>query len=633
MVSGFLTSPLDQERMASGEATWIATYSTWFTFSRPSNSRAFSFELIILIQFSFAKFQLDSGQRGGRTLFGGRLVDGVGVTHLDVEAERLHFLDQHVEGFRNAGLQSVVALDNAFVNPRASLHVVGFDGEQFLQRVSGAVSFHGPDFHFAEALAAVLRLAAQRLLRDERVRPDRARVNLVRHQMAQLHHVDVANDDFLVEAFARASVDQVRLAVVRQIRLVEVTAHFLFLDAVEDRRRELHAEQLRRPAEVRFQHLSDVHARGHAQRIQNDINRSSVREKRHVFLGDDLGDDTLVTMASGHFVTDGQFALGSDVNFHRLHDAAVHAFPSLGAFHFLVVLHLQVVEFLLKAADDFIDLVADRRRIDFDAVIDRREFAQQGLGDLAIGRDDDFAGFAVHDVERNFFAEQDVAQRFRQLVAQFVGLLLVFVLDLLGLLLLFGSDRAFAVGFLLRRNLHVHDDAVGARRNLQRGVFHVRGFFTEDGAQEALFRREFGLGFRCDFADENVARLHFRADANDAVRPEVLQRFIAEVRDVARNFFRPELGVAGGHFKFIDVNRGEHVVFDDAFADEDGVLEVVAVPRHERDEHVAAERELSALRAGTVSDDLALLHVVTFMHQDFLVDAGGGVRAHEFADG
>ena len=60
-----------------------------------------------------------------------------------------------------------------------------------------------PDFHFAEALAAVLRLAAQRLLRDERVRPDRAGVNLVRHQMAQLHHVDVADDNFLIERLRR----------------------------------------------------------------------------------------------------------------------------------------------------------------------------------------------------------------------------------------------------------------------------------------------------------------------------------------------------------------------------------------------------------------------------------------------
>jgi hypothetical protein len=48
---GVLNLPLDQERMASGDATEIATYSTRLTLSSPSNSRALSFELIIRFQF------------------------------------------------------------------------------------------------------------------------------------------------------------------------------------------------------------------------------------------------------------------------------------------------------------------------------------------------------------------------------------------------------------------------------------------------------------------------------------------------------------------------------------------------------------------------------------------------------
>ena len=81
--------------------------------------------------------------------------------------------------------------------------------------------------------------------------------------------------------------------------------------------------------------------------------------------------------------------------------------------------------------------------------------------------------------------------------------------------------------FLAARNLHVHDDAVGAGGNGQRGVLHVRRLFAEDGAQEALFGGEFGFGLRRDLADEDVAGLHFRADADDAVRAEVAQRFLA----------------------------------------------------------------------------------------------------------
>ena len=44
----------------------------------------------------------------------------------------------------------------------------------------------------------------------------------------------------------------------------------------------------------------------------------------------------------------------------------------------------------------------------------------------------------------------------------------------------------------------------------------------------------------------------------------------------------------------------------DALGEEDRVLEVVAVPRHERDEHVPAERQLAELGRRTVGDDVAL---------------------------
>ena len=179
-----------------------------------------------------------------------------------------------------------------------------------------------------------------------------------------------------------------------QFGLLEIGADVLFLDAVENRRGELQAQQLGGPAQVRFQHLADVHARRHAQRIQHDVHRRAVGQERHVLFRHDLGHDALVAVAAGHFVADGQFALGGDINLDRLDDAAVDSFAGFGAFDFLVVLHLQVVELLFEAADDFVDLVANGRGIDFDAIIDLRQLAQQGLGDLAVGRDDDFAGFA-----------------------------------------------------------------------------------------------------------------------------------------------------------------------------------------------------------------------------------------------
>jgi hypothetical protein len=54
------------------------------------------------------------------------------------------------------------------------------------------------------------------------------------------------------------------------------------------------------------------------------------------------------------------------------------------------------------------------------------------------------------------------------------------------------------------------------------------------------------------------------------------------------------------------VDGGVDVLLDDALGDEDGVLEVVAVPRHERDEHVAAEGQLAEFGVRAVGDDVAL---------------------------
>ena len=81
---------------------------------------------------------------------------------------------------------------------------------------------------------------------------------------------------------------------------------------------------------------------------------------------------------------------------------------------------------------------------------------------------------------------------------------------------------------------------------------------------------------------------------------------LADIGNVAGDFLRPELGVARHRLEFLDVDRGEDVVAHDALGDEDGVLEVVAVPRHERDERVLAERQLAQLRGRAVGDDVAL---------------------------
>src|SRR5215469_1447213 len=134
------------------------------------------------------------------------------LIELDVETERAKFLHQHVEGFRYASLEIVVAANDRLVDLGAARNVVRLDGEHFLKRVGGAIGFERPHLHFAEALPAELRLAAQRLLGDEAVGSDRARMDLVVDEMMQLQHVDVADRDAAIEIFAGAAIDQLNLA-------------------------------------------------------------------------------------------------------------------------------------------------------------------------------------------------------------------------------------------------------------------------------------------------------------------------------------------------------------------------------------------------------------------------------------
>src|SRR3546814_983684 len=100
-----------------------------------------------------------SRRERGKTLSG--VVDDFGVGQLDIETKRTHFLDEHVEALRNAGLEGIVALDDRFVDLGAADHVVGFHRQHFLQGICSAIGLKRPDLHFAEALAAELCLRSE----------------------------------------------------------------------------------------------------------------------------------------------------------------------------------------------------------------------------------------------------------------------------------------------------------------------------------------------------------------------------------------------------------------------------------------------------------------------------------------
>ena len=148
--------------------------------------------------------------------------------------------------------------------------------------------------------------------------------------------------------------------------------------------------------------------------------------------------------------------------------------------------------------------------------------------------------------------------------------------------------RRQLVGVVAGEDPDVDDLAGLAVGNLEARVADVAGLLAEDRPQQPLLGRELGLALRRDLADEDVAGADLGADADDAALVEVGEDLLGEVRDVPGDLLGAELGVAGVDLVLLDVDRGEHVVAHETLGEDDGVLVVVALPRHERDEQVLA---------------------------------------------
>src|SRR5581483_6659966 len=405
------------------------------------------------------------------------------------------------------------------------------------------------------------------------------------------------------------------------VDLVEELAHFDDLLVRLEHAPDLLAESLRGPTQVGFEDLADVHTRGHAERVQHDVHGTAVRHERHVLDGTDHRHHALVAVPAGHLVARLDAALDGEVDLYHFQHARreVVAGRDLGLLVLEALLELGLVlgDLLLRALEHVGGVFvfhADReplvllQRIEV-FVGDRRALLERvwpAVRHLA----DDLRAQAV--VDRAF---------------QDAELIVEVLLDALDLHLLDLQRTLVLLDAVAREHGDVDDGAVHARRHAQRAVLHVRRLLAEDRAQELLFRRQLALALRRDLADEDVARLDLGTDVDHARLVEPRERLLADVRDVGRDFLRTELGVARLDREFLDVDRRVAVFLDDAFGDQDRVLEVVAVPGHERDEHVLAERELAQVGRGPVGEHVAPGDHVADVDERLLVHARVMVRA------
>ena len=287
--------------------------------------------------------------------------------------------------------------------------------------------------------------------------------------------------------------------------------------------------------------LTNVHSRRNTKWVQDDVNWSSVGKEWHIFRGHNSRDNSLVTVASCHLVTNHQLSLLGNVNLN---------------------------------------------------------------GHVRPGRK-----LIARDLEKWLFgsvADQSIA----------LLRLLVNVVD---------RRREVLVA---AKDFNVNNRSLFTVRNSER---YVPGFFsllTKDRDNQSLFSGHFYLTLRSNLTNENVFRSNFSTDSDNSVLVEVLQSIFTDVRNVASDFLRSELGVNRFGLVALDVDRGVNVVLNNSITNEDRVLIVVTVPRHKRDNHVLTKSELSVVNTRSVGKGITLQNVLTKANHRSLSETGRLVRLH-----
>ena len=329
-------------------------------------------------------------------------------------------------------------------------------------------------------------------------------------------------------------------------------------------------------------------------------------------------------MAAGHLVTRLQATLHSQVNLDHLQHTGWQLVALGEFFTLLFEREVKAVTGLFHRIFDALELAGNvfvcRTDVEPVELLDRSHI---GFVDLAA-----FGQFARATVSsfthQEFFdTVERVGFNNAQLVIQVeTETLQLIVNDLLGTLV---THDAFT-----GEDLHVDHGTLRTLAHAQRCVFHIAGFFAEDGAQQFFFWCECGLAFWCDLADQCVARLHFSTDINDAGVVQTVELLLSQVWNVAGNFFCAQLGVTRHHHEFFDVDGGVAVFSHHTLADQNRVFKVVTVPRHERDQHVLAQGQFTEVGRCAVSNHVQLGNFVAAFDDRALVDVGVLVGALVF---
>src|SRR3989338_3336467 len=120
-----------------------------------------------------------------------------------------------------------LSLDYRIESGRTAENVVRLDSQHLPESITRSMAKERPDFHLPETLTTVLGFASQGLLSDEGVGTDGAHMYLIFDHVMKFKNIHIADSNFLVKCFAGATVEEIDLA-----RLFEVRFDKFFLNLI-----------------------------------------------------------------------------------------------------------------------------------------------------------------------------------------------------------------------------------------------------------------------------------------------------------------------------------------------------------------------------------------------------------------
>ena len=372
--------------------------------------------------------------------------------------------------------------------------------------------------------------------------------------------------------------------------------------------------------------LTYVHSGRYAEWVKNHIYRRSIGEVRHILLRKNSGEDSLVSVTTRHLITYLDLTLGSDEHLNHLDDSRRKLITLLETLDLLVEVRALVVDQLTGTNNHLVDLALNRLVSDLDIseVLERYGVKQLSRELRVLG--DKLITLVVYQTSCRGLAIEKLNDLPHRGVTKDVDLVTLILLKERDLSLLKLDCALVLISALAGEYLSGDDSSLNSRWEFQAAITNLSCLLSEDSSEELLFWAELGLALWSDLTNDDIAWLNLSSDTDDSGLVEVLKSLFTNVRNISSNLFLSELGITSDTLELLDVNGCEHILLYEVFADQYGVLEVVAVPWHERDHTVLTERELRHICRWSVSDNFVSADLLTNAHNRTLGDTGVLVR-------